>query len=40
MKAKILAIVMLAIFSYTAVSAQTHHPRRHHRRHWHKKHHM
>jgi len=35
--AKILAIVMLAVFSYSAVNAQVHH-KPHHKRHWHRKH--
>jgi hypothetical protein len=35
--AKILAIVMLAVFSYSAVNAQVRH-KPHHKRHWHRKH--
>jgi hypothetical protein len=34
---KVFAIAMIALFSYTAVSAQGHH---HHRRHWHRHHRM
>jgi hypothetical protein len=34
---KVFAIAMIALFSYTAVSAQGHH---HHRRHWHHHHRM
>jgi len=35
---KLLVIVMLAVFSYSAVSAQVHHRPRH-SRHWHRKKH-
>jgi hypothetical protein len=36
---KVLAIIMLATFSYTAVSAQTMHRHiKHRKHHWHRKH--